>query len=699
VQGNYAVLNPLNSISSTTLSDGNLAMSSSSNWGSCMSTVAFTGGKFYYETTVTASNYSYIGASLASHLPTNYPSNDGSWALLNDGNCYYDQIGSNPITVNTGTSVPAGAVVGTAIDADNGKIWWSVNGVWIGSGSPNPATGSDPIFTNIPTDQALVACLDVYSNSATVNFGQRAFAYPLSGYKSLCTSNLPEPSIPIPSQYFDTQLWTGDGNSTRSISNYSFSPDFVWIKNRTTTGWQHVLYDQIRGAGTSSVTKSLSTDSTRAEASGNDTNHGYLSGFTSDGFDLTKGSQSGGDYVNHNNWAYVGWAWDAGDATTTIAAGSLNSSVYDQSQTWSSSLSTNASFGLAASRAFDGNLSTLAATTNSTTSNILFTKTFYNVTSLRVYMDHGTNWRVRVNGGTWANDSTFTSTNASWRDITSLVPANGTVTSIESYVPSGINNGTNWSAVEVNGKLLVDSGVTPPNVPSSASTVRANPSAGFSIVSYGNTSDGSTIGHILSASPHLIISKNRDSSSDWNIYFDGFGASDVINLNNNGAKSTSGSNTFIKAVSSTTFTVGSSSIVSGSEDYIAYCFAPVAGYSAIGSYQNPSSSEGAFVFLGFKPALLIIKCAVNISSSSGAGDWIIKDSTRSPFNNPSDGNTLVANVANAEDGYYSPGQAAIDFLSNGFKIRHPNSSPGGDPGRLYIYAAWAESPFKTARAQ
>ena len=86
------------------------------------------------------------------------------------------------------------------------------------------------------------------------------------------------------------------------------------------------------------------------------------------------------------------------------------------------------------------------------------------------------------------------------------------------------------------------------------------------------------------------------------------------------------------------------------------------------------------------------KCAVNISSSSGSGDWIIIDTTRNPTNNPSDNNTIAANVVNAEDGYYTASQGAVDILSNGFKIRHPNSSPGGDPGRLYLYAAWAEAP-------
>ena len=124
-----------------------------------------------------------------------------------------------------------------------------------------------------------------------------------------------------------TKLWTGDGSSTRTISGYNHSPDFVWIKNRSLTGWQHVLYDQIRGGGTGSVTKSLSTDSTRSEASGNDTNHGYLSGFTSDGFSLVKGSQSGGDYVNHSGNAYVGWSWDAGTSTATNNDGSIAASV------------------------------------------------------------------------------------------------------------------------------------------------------------------------------------------------------------------------------------------------------------------------------------------------------------------------------------------------------------------------------------
>ena len=134
--------------------------------------------------------------------------------------------------------------------------------------------------------------------------------------------------------------------------------------------------------------------------------------------------------------------------------------------------------------------------------------------------------------------------------------------------------------------------------------VRANPSAGFSIVSYSNTSDGSTIGHSLSSNPYFMLIKNRSSTSDWMAWFNGFANNELLNLNNTDGKATSGSNTFIKGVSSTTFTVGSSSIVNGSNNYIAYCFAPVEGYSAFGSYEATTSADGPFVYLGFKTEIL-----------------------------------------------------------------------------------------------
>jgi hypothetical protein len=130
---------------------------------------------------------------------------------------------------------------------------------------------------------------------------------------------------------------------------------------------------------------------------------------------------------------------------------------------WSSSLTAPVSgFGgsVPATNAFDNNLSTLAGTNNAGGANLLFTKTFTNVTRLRVFADHSTGYRMRVNGGTWYSDSTLgASANASWRDLTSIIPAGGTITSIEADT-NGANNGVNWAAIEVNGVILLDSDTT-----------------------------------------------------------------------------------------------------------------------------------------------------------------------------------------------------------------------------------------------
>ncbi len=93
-----------------------------------------------------------------------------------------------------------------------------------------------------------------------------------------------------------------------------------------------------------------------------------------------------------------------------------------------------------------------------------------------------------------------------------------------------------------------------------------------------------------------------------------------------------------------------------------------------------------------RPALVIAR------RSSGQGDWIMQDTTRTPFNGSGDNNTLVANNDEDEDGYYTAGQVSIDYLSNGFKLRH-SGGPLNDSGQTYLYAAWAEHPFKTSRAR
>ena len=118
----------------------------------------------------------------------------------------------------------------------------------------------------------------------------------------------------------DVVTYTGTGSS-QSISSLSFQPDFVWLKQRNTTR-DNILFDVVRGAN-----EVLYSNATTAEA----TYTNALNSFDSNGFTL-----GGNQLSNENNGTYVAWAWKAGGAATTIAAGSLNSSAYDQSYTWSS---------------------------------------------------------------------------------------------------------------------------------------------------------------------------------------------------------------------------------------------------------------------------------------------------------------------------------------------------------------------------
>jgi hypothetical protein len=213
------------------------------------------------------------------------------------------------------------------------------------------------------------------------------------------------------------------------------------------------------------------------------------------------------------------------------------------------------------------------------------------------------------------------------------------------------------------------------------STVRANPSAGFSVVGY-NGGNG-TVGHGLGVAPNLIIVKNRNSSTDpWVVYHASLGNTQIIYLNYTNAAGTfpMWNNT---SPTSTVFSVGSNGNVNG--NCIAYCFAPVDGYSSFGSYVGNGSSDGPMVFTNFRPRWVMIKV------SSSTENWYIIDTARDAYNVA--GTQLKANRADAEDSF-----SLLDLLSNGFKIKNANASYNSS-GATYIYAAFAEHPFKTARAR
>jgi hypothetical protein len=212
--------------------------------------------------------------------------------------------------------------------------------------------------------------------------------------------------------------------------------------------------------------------------------------------------------------------------------------------------------------------------------------------------------------------------------------------------------------------------------------VRANATAGVSVVTYtGNGTQNATVAHGLGVKPALHIIKNRSSASNWVVLTQSIdGSLDYAYLNSTAAFGNAAQN----APTSTVFSVwnDTDSNANGS-NYVAYCFAPVVGYSAMGSF---SGGSGIFTYTGFRPKWLLIK------QSSAVSSWIIYDTSRDTYNVM--GNSLYPNLSDAE--ISSPPR--IDFVSNGFVTRASSGSEPSWTGTV-IYYAVAKSPFNYARAR
>jgi hypothetical protein len=222
-----------------------------------------------------------------------------------------------------------------------------------------------------------------------------------------------------------------------------------------------------------------------------------------------------------------------------------------------------------------------------------------------------------------------------------------------------------------------------------SSQVRVNTSAGFSIVKFNTgTSSPFTVGHGLGVKPALIIDKATGNVGTWSVYHSALGATKFLRLNTTDAANTQAYPWNNTEPTSTVFTGGDFGWWGASFDHIAYCFAPVAGYSSFGSYTGNGSADGPFVYTGFRPRWILIK------NTSATGFWILKDTARDP------GNTMAYHLApNASDAdYYDLSLLALDSVSNGFKVRNNNSGHNTN-GNVYVYAAFAEHPFQYSRAR
>jgi hypothetical protein len=215
------------------------------------------------------------------------------------------------------------------------------------------------------------------------------------------------------------------------------------------------------------------------------------------------------------------------------------------------------------------------------------------------------------------------------------------------------------------------------------STVSANTTSGFSIVSYtGNGTSGATVGHGIGSTVGMMLVKGRSFSDNWAVYHKSIGGTGFLELNGTGGTNTVSTRWNDTNAGATVFTLGNNSQVNGNgSTYIAYCFAEVKGFSKFGSYTGNGSADGPFVYTGFRPAFLMIK-----QTNTGGENWYMWDNKRDTYNVAD--KRLYPNLNNAEE----TGTLLFDFLSNGFKIRSTYTGFNQSSG-TFIYAAFAENPL------
>jgi hypothetical protein len=266
---------------------------------------------------------------------------------------------------------------------------------------------------------------------------------------------------------------------------------------------------------------------------------------------------------------------------------------------------------------------------------------------------------------------------------------------VTSFNSNGFSLGTNATGYSVNLNTATyvawqwnAGGSTVTNTSGSiTSQVRVNPTAGFSIVTYTGTGANATVGHGLGAVPSMYIVKRRNAGGDnWAVYNANIGNTQFLRLDTTNAAQTFNLWQDTTPTSSVFYLTSDVGVNGSGSTFVAYCFAQVAGYSAFGSYTGNGSTDGPFIFTGFRPRYVMTK------RSDAVESWRIGDSARSPYNAVE--LELFANLANVEENNSNP----IDYLSNGFKIRTSSSSHNASGG-TYIYMAFAEHPFKNSLAR
>ena len=280
--------------------------------------------------------------------------------------------------------------------------------------------------------------------------------------------------------------------------------------------------------------------------------------------------------------------------------------------------------------------------------------------------------------------------------VTSFDTSGNLVIGTNAFLNEAGTDGTIWNW-KANGDTTTTNDASSTGIGDRDSVYQANTTAGFSIVTYtgsGQTGAGNddTYAHGLGVVPEVIICKNRNVADAWL-----FGATaipsfnwanDYMHLNDDiGHQTNANRSAFSVTPTDEVFSVGE--FLNKANNYVAYLFASVEGYSKIGTYKGNSAASGTFVHLGFRPAWVMIKAVSGVTGQY----WCIFDNKRDPFNDQAS-QVLYVNASDAE----GTGGIDIDFLSNGMKMRDAGNNHNSSSG-VYIYMAFAEAPFKYANAR
>jgi hypothetical protein len=262
------------------------------------------------------------------------------------------------------------------------------------------------------------------------------------------------------------------------------------------------------------------------------------------------------------------------------------------------------------------------------------------------------------------------------RSTVTVFGSDGFTVGTDSQVNSNTNTFVSWNWLGANTTVSNTSG-------SVTSTVSANTTSGFSIVKWttSGSSGNNTIGHGLGVAPKMIIMKAISVTYNWDVFHNSImptGAGRMI-LNSTAAYSTS-FNPFGSVAPTSTVFSNDTGFYGNGQNIIAYCFADVKGYSKFGSYTGNGSTDGTFVYTGFKPAFVMLKI-----SSGTTNNWVMMDNKINTSNAVT--TYLLADTSGAQGT-----DMLLDFLSNGFKPRATFNSVNGS-GYTYIYMAFAENPF------